>query len=136
MTVVPVTLAWWLAWTLLGERRWGAWGRGGEQDPGLQSGCNQMVLLAAQHVGTGQEAAYTNLLFILWLLLWTTAEHTNIKSLLYFFFFNRKLRFSLYGWKAGSFPSGRSLSSLLWFTHSSLVIYRNWLLKPINVSFF
>lgn len=50
-----------------------------------------MVLLAAQHVGTGQEAAYTNLLFILWLLLWTTAEHTNIKSLLYFFFFQQKV---------------------------------------------
>lgn len=70
-------------------RRWEEY----QEDPTCKSGCDQMVFLAVQHMGAGQEAAYINLLFILWLLLPTTAEHTNIKSLLYFFVLNRKSRF-------------------------------------------
>ena len=42
-------------------RRWEEY----QEDPTCKSGCDQMVFLAVQHMGAGQEAAYINLLFIL-----------------------------------------------------------------------
>lgn len=84
--VVPIPMALWLSPALLGKTSGWVGGARSRSTPVCKSGYDQMVFLAAQHVGAGQEAAYTNLLCILWLWLWTTTEHTDIKSLLYFFF--------------------------------------------------
>lgn len=46
-------------------------------------------------------------------LFWTTAEHTDIKTLLYFFFVNRKLGLSWQGWEAALLSGKDCLWGLL-----------------------